>query len=219
MFIFLDESGDLGFDWSKPGTSRYFTITLLVCSSTKITNDFKQAIKRTLRNKLNHKKSGRKIYELKGTNTTLEIKQYFYKHAPKSGWHIYSVTLNKKRVLERLQTKTGKKKLYNFLARFLIDKLPLPTEPLAHINLILDRCKNKEEIKDFNEYIENHLQGKLPLQTPLYISHESSQENYCLQAVDLFCWGIARHWRDKDGDWLKKYNSRVKCNELYLTQK
>ena len=32
MFIFLDESGDLGFDFDKAKTSRYFVITLLVCN-------------------------------------------------------------------------------------------------------------------------------------------------------------------------------------------
>ena len=30
-YIFLDESGDLGFDFSKPKTSRYFIITCLLC--------------------------------------------------------------------------------------------------------------------------------------------------------------------------------------------
>ena len=33
MIIFLDESGDLGFDFCKPKTSSKFVITLLVCDN------------------------------------------------------------------------------------------------------------------------------------------------------------------------------------------
>jgi len=33
MIIFLDESGDLGFDFNKPKTSCKFVITLLVCQN------------------------------------------------------------------------------------------------------------------------------------------------------------------------------------------
>ncbi|MCP4482785.1 MAG: DUF3800 domain-containing protein [bacterium] len=33
MYIYLDESGDLGFDFSKEKTSKYFIITLLCVAS------------------------------------------------------------------------------------------------------------------------------------------------------------------------------------------
>jgi len=215
MFIFLDESGDLGFDWSKAKTSRYFTITLLVCDSTQVADAFRVAVRRTLRNKLNHKKSTRRVKELKGSATSLEVKRYFSRQMPEHGWGLYSVTLNKSRVYPDLQSKAGKKKLYNFLARFLIEKLPLTSAPQG-VHLVLDRCKNKEEIQDFNGYIANHLQGILPLETPLYISHESSQNNPCLQAVDVFCWGIARQRSHKDDSWFKEFSGAVRCNETYL---
>lgn len=218
MFVFLDESGDLGFDWSKPGTSRYFTITLLVCDTISEVKVFKTAVNRTLRHKLNTKKSKRRVTELKGTNTSIEVKKYFYHYAPKKGWAVYSVTLNKKRVQPHLQTKQGKKRLYNFLSRFMIDKIPLPSH-LQQVNLVIDRCKNKEEIQDFNLYIGEHLEGKLPLQVPLYISHELSHDNPSLQAVDLFCWGIARRRRDEDWEWLNCYYAKVLVDELYLPDK
>ena len=76
---------------------------------------------------------------------------------PKEGWGIYTVVLNKPRVNSDLRTKQGKKKLYNFLARFILEKLDL-SEAGQTVNLIMDRSKNKEEIRDFNNYVENHLQ-------------------------------------------------------------
>ena len=90
MFIYLDESGALGFDWSKLGTSHYFTITLLVCDSKDTMRAFQTAVRRILRHKFNHKKKGkRRIQELKGNGTTLAIKKHFYRHSPESGWGLY----------------------------------------------------------------------------------------------------------------------------------
>lgn len=81
MIIFLDESGDLGFDFSKSKTSRKFVITLLVCDGKEATDSFRKAARRTLKNKLNRKKKGsRVVQELKGAKTSLDIKKYFYRH-------------------------------------------------------------------------------------------------------------------------------------------
>ncbi|GJQ57390.1 MAG: DUF3800 domain-containing protein [Candidatus Scalindua sp. AMX11] len=56
MFIFLDESGDLGFDFNKRKTTKKFVITLLVCNSDETRREFTKAVRRTLKNKLNRGK-------------------------------------------------------------------------------------------------------------------------------------------------------------------
>ena len=216
MIIYLDESGDLGFNFSKPKTSRKFVITLLVCDGADSAEGFRKAARRTLKNKLNHKKrNSRVIQELKGTGTTLTIKQYFYRQVPANGWRIYTVALNKVRVEENLQTKHGKKKLYNFLARFIIEQVDLNNAAPA-VTLVMDRCKNKEEIKDFNGYVANQLESLLPLNVPLNIYHESSQENAGLQAVDLFCWGIYRKYEALDLEWYQLYQGNIVFETEYL---
>jgi hypothetical protein len=216
MIIYLDESGDLGFDWEKSKTSAYFVITVLACNDQDTTEEIKKAVKRTLRNKLNHKKSGsRTIGELKGSGTTFMIKDYFFRQMPSNGWSIYAVTLNKKRIKSHLTTAAGKKKLYNFLARFLIEKIKFP-EGIPIVNLVVDRCKNTEEIKDFNAYIQNQLQAYLPLDTSLYINHEASHESTGLQAVDMFCWGIARKNTSFDLEWYNRFKDRIEYETIYL---
>lgn len=216
MFIFLDESGDLGFDFGKPKTSRYFVIALLVCDDKLTQTGIRTAVSRTLKNKLNQKKTiKRMVTELKGSQTTLEIKQYFYRQMPDSGWRIYSVTLNKARVEDHLRSREGKKKLYNFLARFLLEKVKFP-EHLDRVHLVVDRCKNQEEIKDFNQYVENQLQALLPLQTRLQIFHERSDANAGLQAVDLFCWGVARKDGENDREWYNVFRTDICFETVYL---
>ena len=215
MIIYLDESGDLGFDFSKPKTSRKFVITLLVCQNRDAIDCFRKAVSRTLKNKLNHKKGDRKVQELKGTGTTIEVKQYFYRHLLRDGWELYSVVLNKTRVNDDLRKSHTKKKLYNFLARFILEKIDLNNAAPA-VTLVTDRCKNREEIQDFNSYVANQLEAMLPLNVPLNIYHERSHDNQGLQAVDLFCWGIFRKFEMGDSAWYDVYREAIVFETEYL---
>lgn len=102
MYVFLDESGDLGFDFNK-NPSKYFSITLLVCYNRSTLFSFKSAIKRTLLAKLNQKNTKIPISELKGSNTTIKIKQYFYRQLlkyPDQSWEIYSIVVDKKKLIQ-----------------------------------------------------------------------------------------------------------------------
>lgn len=56
MFVYLDESGDLGFDYNKFKTTKKFIIAILICYSNNARSEFKKAVRRTLKNKLNRKK-------------------------------------------------------------------------------------------------------------------------------------------------------------------
>ncbi len=218
MYIFLDESGDLGFDFSKPKTTRKFVITLLVCFDGASRKDFAKSVRRTLKNKLNHgKKGSRKVTELKGTATTIAIKEYFLRNVIKDNWGIYTLILNKARVEDRLRTKAGKKKLYNFLSRVLLERLDLGNAQ-RNVELVVDRSKNKEEIRDFNQYLANQLEAALPLNTMLYISHLTSEESPGLQATDLFCWGVFRKYESGDTGWYEKFSSKVRVETEYLRE-
>lgn len=216
MFIYLDESGDLGFDYSKKKTTRKFVITLLVCHSDAARKDLGKAVRRTLKNKLSRSKTkSRRVTELKGTNTTLEIKEYFLRSIRNDDWAIYALALNKSRVEANLKTKIGKKKLYNFLSRFLLEKLPLSTVE-RNVEMVVDRSKNKKETKDFNQYLFNQVEALLPLNTAFDISHLSSIESAELQAADLFCWGIFRKYERDDAKWYDMFKDKISYETEYL---
>jgi len=216
MFIYLDESGDLGFDYSKKKTTKKFVITLLVCHSNTARREFGKAVRRTLKNKLNRSKSkSRCIEELKGTNTTLKIKKYFLRNIKSDDWSIYTLALNKSRVEANLKTKIGKKKLYNFLSRFLLEKLPLSTVE-RNVVMVVDRSKNKKETKDFNQYLFNQVEALLPLNTAFDIYHLISVESAELQAADLFCWGIFRKYERDDVKWYDMFKDKISYETEYL---
>jgi hypothetical protein len=218
MYIYLDESGDLGFDFNKAKTTRKFVITVLVCFSQAAEKAFKKAVQRTLKRKINRNRiNSRWVHELKGARTSFEIKQYFFRQLRCPDWALYTLVLNKARVDETLRTKVGQKKLYNFLARFLIEKLPL-RHTTTNVRLVVDRSKSREDIGDFNQYVENHLQAMLPLNTALTIEHLTSHERAELQAVDLFCWGIARKYEHGDAAWYDLFKHMLKYEDEYLRE-
>ena len=75
-YLYLDESGDLGFDFVNKKPSKFFTVTILALSCRDANRQLIKAAKITLRRKLNKAKHQKRIvYELKGTGTTIEVKK------------------------------------------------------------------------------------------------------------------------------------------------
>ena len=143
-YLYLDESGDLGFDFVNKNPTRYFVISILLIKSERDRKIISGSVKRTLRHKINPKgKRNRFAKELKGTSTTLAIKQYFYSHARPAEFSIYSLTLNKRRVFDYLAK--DKSRVYNWISRLLLDQIDLQgaTDQIA---LVIDRCKGKKEM-------------------------------------------------------------------------
>jgi len=106
-YIFLDESGDLGFNFQKH-TSRHFTITLLVVHGKENARKLRKGAETTLKRKLNPKNTKRTVQELKATQTTLDIKQYFYGEVREIPFAIFSRTLDKTSVQNTSSSKKSK---------------------------------------------------------------------------------------------------------------
>lgn len=214
-YLYLDESGDLGFDFVNKKPSKFFTVSILALSSYDANRKLIKAAKITLKRKLNNPKHCKRIVqELKGTNTKLEVKEYFFEQAKDIKFGIYSITLNKKRVFERLTR--NKPRVYNYVARKVLDKIPFEKNNDDRVELILDKSMAKPEIAEFNTYIRRQLEGRLPIKIPLDIYHWLSHENYGLQAADLFCWGIFQKHERKNKKWFNVFKEKVRLDEQFL---
>ncbi|MBU4312324.1 MAG: DUF3800 domain-containing protein [Candidatus Omnitrophica bacterium] len=213
-FLYLDESGDLGFDFVSKKPSNYFTITILAISDYARNRAIIKAAAKTLKRKLNRKLFKRRVvHELKASETTLDIKKYLYKQMKDVKFGIYSITLNKRRVYKELAEK--KSHVYNYISRLVLDKIPFEEAP-ERVYLTIDKSKSKLEIQEFNKYIITQLKGRLDPKIPLDIYHFDSIENKGLQVADMFCWGIFRKYERKDLDWYDVFNDKVIFDDLYL---
>ena len=216
-FLYLDESGDLGFDFISKKPSRYFTVTILAVSSYSGNKAITKAVIKTLKRKLNKKINKKRIiHELKGSETNFEVKRYLYEQLQGIEFGIYSITLNKRREYSHLAMK--KSHVYNYIARSVLDRIPFEQAP-ERVYLIIDKSKSKPEIKEFNRYIMEQLQGRLNPRIPLDIMHVKSVENKGIQTADMFSWGIFRQYEKKDTNWYDVFKEKVRYDDVYESNK
>jgi len=145
LYLYLDESGDLGFDFFAKKPSSFFTITILAVKGVENNRALLKAVKKTVRSKL-----PRKQVELKGTKDSIRAKKYFYEQVSAIPFGIYSISLNKRRVYDDLAKQ--KDKVYNFVAKNVLDRIPVE-DASARVEVIIDKSKSKKEIMEFNKYI------------------------------------------------------------------
>jgi len=128
---------------------------------------------------------------------------------------IYSITLNKKRVFERLAK--DKSRVYNYIARQVLDQIPFEKNNGDRVELIIDRSMAKPEIEEFNSYIRRQLEGRLSPNVPLDIYHWLSHKNSGLQVADLFCWGIFQKYERQNTKWYDVFaREKVRFDEQFL---
>lgn len=211
LYLYLDESGDLGFDFINKKPSKFFTIAILAVKGTLANRALINSVKHTLKRKL-HKKAH--MAEIKGSKTNVAILKYFYGQCQNIDFGIYSLTLNKKRLYVYLAKDKGR--VYNYVARLVMDKIPLEKTD-TRIYLIVDKSKARPEIEEFNSYITRELKGRIDPKVPVDIYHYLSHENLGLQAVDMFCWGIFRKYEKRDTEWFNAFwKDKGRYDSLYL---
>lgn len=214
LYLYLDESGDLGFDFVNKKPSRFFTICIVVIKGRKSRDRIVKMIRRTLRKKLNPKgKRKRVVQELKATSTTLKVKEYFYNKVKNDDFSIYALTLNKKRVYEHLVK--DKSRAYNWFAKLLVDNIDF-SPANTRIEFVIDKSKSKPETAEFNRYIKTFIEARIDPQLPLSIKHEDSKNDLCLNMADLFAWGIFRKYERRDYKWYNIFKSKIKFDDMYL---
>ena len=215
IYLYLDESGDLGFDFVNKKPSKFFTVAILVVKGIEENRKIFKAVEITLRRKLNPRnKRKRIIEELKGEQTDINVKKYFYQKIKPLKFSIYAITLNKIRVYERLAK--NKSRVYNFMARRVLDQIPFDKNENNRIIFTIDKSKGKIGVKEFNDYILKQLEGRINPKVPFDIYHEDSKKNKGLQAIDMFAWGIHRKYELDDKKWYQIFQKKIKFDKQYL---
>ncbi|MGH7453872.1 MAG: DUF3800 domain-containing protein, partial [bacterium] len=213
-YLYLDESGNLGYQLQTSGVSRHFVITILEVPNEQAKKAIEKAIVRTMRHKVHGKSTLQRnlVTEIKGAKTSFAAKQYFYRFVADIPFNLYTVILDKKRFINHLQF--NQSRVYNFITYRVLKMMPLE-QATNYIMLIVDRSKSKVEIREFNAYLFNQLEAQIPPQVPLIINHNYSHENKPLQAVDLFAWGILRKYETGDTKWYEIFREKIVYEQMY----
>jgi len=199
MFIYLDESGDLGF---KKGSSKYFIITLL---KTKDEKSIRRCIKKIRQRKLNKKL--KQVPEIKANNSPPQIRRKILEELGKLDIEIYCIVLPKEKVYERLREM--KYKLYNYVVGKLLQGAIVFNR---NINVIVDRLSMKKIIReDFDCYTQTKIEERAFFPRPkIKISHFDSRNNSGLQACDFVSWCIFRKYETGDASYYNLIKNKIK---------
>lgn len=198
MVIYIDETGDLGFNFLRQRTSRYFVVTGLVfpdCSDlARVTIKFEK-----FRKSLSSD-------EIKGKSTPFENKKTLYHLIKKYRWDVYSVIVDKKKI----QLERGGSAFYDSLIAELVRKV---LENVKHSNkqmtVILDRCKTTlNEVRRLNMQLDQVIH-RFPFRD-VQIHHANSKREAGLQLVDLFSYGVYQKFECGKAEWYRVFQLRLK---------
>jgi Protein of unknown function (DUF3800) len=203
-FIYLDESGDLGFDFSKKRTSRHFVVTFLFAPDKRLVN---RAVKKTFVG-LSAKQSKGHSGVLHAVNELPKTRKKLLELLTKQECSILTLYLDKKRIYTQLNDE--KDVLYNFIANTLLDRIlskkMLPFE--EPITLIASQRETNRFLNlNFKNYLESNAERNHKLKLTVEIKTPHQEKG--LQAVDFVSWAIFRNHEYGDATYYDLIKSKI----------
>jgi len=196
-YIFLDESGDLGFNFSKSKTSRFFIISVLFIHDKrpleKVVKNTHSALKKV------HKKRGGTLHSYKESPTTrIRLLRSLNTYELK----IMTICLDKSKVYTKLQEE--KDILYNYVTNILLDRIF--TKKLVDKNQKIHLIASKKETNkflnlNFKNYLTNQARNNHNINIKVEIKTPFQEKS--LQAIDFVCWSMFRKYEHGDDYYYK----------------
>ncbi len=202
-YIFLDESGDLGFDFTKKRTTKYFVITLLYVHEKRKLEKLVKVIHIGL-----SKSHKRKINHLHANKEKHITRMRLLKLLAEKEINIMAIYLNKEKVYTKLRNE--KEVLYNYVTNILLDRIYskklVPKD--KEINLIASRKEtNKFLNKNFQDYLSKQVLKSFDCK--LNVTIKTPYEEKSLQAVDFASWAIFRKYEFHDETYYNIIKRRI----------
>jgi len=211
LYLYLDESGDLGFDFVNKKPSGFFTICVLVVKGRERDLGLGKAVRAVIRRKI-YPKYHHGNLELKGNMVSPETRRYFFSLISRIEFSLHFVTLDKKKTCAGLFA--DKERLYNYIARMALEKVDF-RETAIRVIMTVDKMKPRQGVRIFNAYVLQHLKARIDPQVPLEIFHVPSQESPGLQAADMFSWGVFRKYEREDTEWYSVFSGKIGSESVY----
>jgi len=203
-YIYMDESGDLGFDSSKKRTSKFFVVTLLFVPKHK--RAIEKVVKKT-HSELS-KKMKKKVGVLHATNEKSTTRKRLLKRLSQQECSIMAIYLNKSKVYTRLQNE--KQVLYNYVTNILLDRVC--SRQILHTTKNIQFIASRRETNKFlNENFCNYLSQGASSQhgKVLDVFIKTPGEEKILQAVDFASWAIFRKYEHREENFYDILKGRI----------
>ena len=211
MLIYLDESGDLGFNF-KEGASAFFVISFIAMDE-PISLKLKRAMK-----KVKQKHRIPKKVEIKGNNSSPALRLDVLRAISALPIEIYTIIVDKKKIDKHLRNDTNI--FYNYMVNLIVAPY-LEREKINEAHIIADlRITKTAKGMRFADYLKYKLFFERKLYIELIIEFLDSRKSYGLQAVDFVSYSLFRKYERKDKKYYQIIEKRVKGEKkLFLNKK
>lgn len=189
-FIYLDESGNLGFS-EKSG--EFFVVAALCCEEEKIVDRCIKKARTGLSKK--YKKT-----EMKFSNSSDVTRRRVLSCISKRDISISYLCVKKEWIHSHLRDK--KHVIHGYMFGQLLVNILRDCE-LSSMTIIVDKFLSYENIDEFDKYINQ----KIPVEGT--IKHVSSQSNNGIQAVDFAVGAIHRYYRNNDDSFINIISDKI----------
>ncbi len=205
-YIYMDESGDLGFDMTKTRTSKFFIITFLVTKDEKIPNwiikKFFQWLKgRNIKIKSwifhSYRESSESISKLLTSTTQKDVK-------------IMTLILDKQKVYTNFQDQ--KHMLYNRVVNVLIDSL-ITYNLFSDNEKVIFIASRRETNRTLNENFLEYLKNRHKDQPNIEFIIKPPQEKW-LQIVDTLCFAVYQKYEHKNDEYYNIIEKKILIEKM-----
>lgn len=203
QYIFLDESGDLGFKPSS-NSSKYFVISILFTEDKKPLERVAKKVHKMLKKKVK-KLSGGVLHCYKEKPAT---RKRLLHYVNKQNCKIMNIWLNKSKVYTKIQNE--KHVLYNYLVNILLDRIM--TREYLDIEKPIILVASKRETNrflnvNFKDYLEKQLKRNHSARLSVEIKTPAQEKS--LQVVDFITWSIFRKYEREDETYFNIFKGKV----------
>jgi hypothetical protein len=186
LYLFLDESGDLGFNFNLKRTSKFFVVTVLATTAKR---SIEKLVTKTY---LSIKRKSHNSGVLHAVRETSITRIRLLKGLTEKDCLIMTLYLDKSRVYTKLADE--KIIVYNYITNILIDRIMRKKLINASVNKVILIAAQRETNKFLNKNFKSYLGNKTNANHQLNITIEikTPYQEKCLQAVDFASWAIFR---------------------------
>ena len=209
-YIYMDESGDLGFDITKWRTSKFFVITFLITKDEKTPN----IIMKKSFNWMKHKKIKIKWWVFHAFSHLESTIQKVLNIAIEYDISIMTLVLDKRKVYS--YTNSEKHVLYNIIVNKLLDAV-------INKNLVSDKdeiihfiASRRETSKTLNEQFVNYLKNKHKDQPNIIFEIKTPHQSKGLQLVDTISFSIYKKYENSNSNFYEIFEKKIKIEDGFF---
>jgi len=188
-YIYFDESGDLGFDFSKKRTSKHILVVFLIVKDKRPISALVKKVFKTLPPAHKRKNNGTLHAHHEKSST---IKRMLYALATKN-IKVATMRLDKRKLL----ILSNPNDIYTNIVIALLNKL-YANGHLDNTNDIKLIASRRNTSKHLNDQFTENILNKIPEDITLDVSIEKPSDDKCLQAVDFISWSFWQKYERDD---------------------